>query len=201
MNYLYLIPIVLIVAFILADQLIRRRAYAKVEQMYNAKQYDELIAYLDTTYPRIFFPTFNRAHTLFNIYTAKGDKENAEKTLEDMLTMKCSPEQRLDTNLKAFDYHLSNAKYKKAQEDLERMNSIEGGKAMYADCKKLYEIVAEKSTAYMDEMVERLEKATPAEGQRLAYMLALQYKNAGQPERADEIMDMLSGKVKAPSQN
>lgn len=62
MNPVYLIPLGLIIVFVIIDQVARRRSVSKAARMFERGDYESLLAYLETTYVRMFYPRYNRMY-------------------------------------------------------------------------------------------------------------------------------------------
>lgn len=84
-NPLFPVPIIGIAAVIIADQLARRHAYNKMNRLYAAGNFDELLDFLDGRYAKTFFPTYNRLYAIYNAYEKMGDVKAAENELDSKL--------------------------------------------------------------------------------------------------------------------
>lgn len=185
MNLLFLAPIIGIVVLILADQIARRVAYAKMNRLYNGGRFEELLDFLEGRYARMFFPAYNRMYAIYNTYEKMGDVEAAERELANLLASKKDAQQRMDILLRAFEFYLKNGRYEKAQRALEKIRGIEKLEPMVEDLAQLYEIIANKSSAYIEDMEKKLEGADPATKHRLYYLLSLQCDNKGDAAAAE----------------
>lgn len=67
---------------------------------------------------------------------------------------------------------------------LERIGTVEKLQPMVEDLAQLYEIMANKSSAYIEDMEAQLDDADPATKHRLYYLLSLQYANRGDKKGA-----------------
>lgn len=185
MNPLYLTPIALIIVAILADRAVRKRAFEHVQALYNEGRSEELLAYLDGRYARLLFPVFNRRYLQFKAHAQAHDEKCALHALDELLAMRLTNEQRSELLVTAFEYYLGHGKGDKARHVVKLVAEAEGGQQAAAELKKVYEIVAEHSHAYVDEMEAALAGADKETARRLHYLLALQYDSAGDAAAAE----------------
>lgn len=184
MNPLFLATLLVLLVFVLLDQFARRRAVKQIETLYEQHRSDEMLERLDGWYERMFFPAYNRTYMRYNAFLQKGDDKAAEGELDALLAAKPSDEQRRDLLMRAFEFYLKEGSYQRAKSILDEMGQKTPEVA--AECTKLYEVIANKSTAYIDEMEGQLETSDKATRSRLCYLLSLQYANAGDGKRAEE---------------
>ena len=131
---------------------------------------------------------------------ALSDAEQTERTIEQMDKLKMSDEQRLALAVKAFNFYVDVEDKRKAKEALKYIEK-HGGKEAAGVNRRTYDIFLKKSSAYISEMEHALEKATPSDEVMLCQLLAVQYENKGDHEKAaayrervERVMDATLGK-------
>lgn len=131
---------------------------------------------------------------------ALSDAEQTERTIEQMAKLKMSDEQRLALAVKAFNFYVDVEDKRKAKEALKYIEK-HGGKEAAGVNRRTYDIFLKKSSAYISEMEHALEKATPSDEVMLCQLLAVQYENKGDHEKAaayrervERVMDATLGK-------
>jgi len=120
LNPLFLTTLVVLMLFVIVDQILRRRAYKKVQDLYGQHRSDELLAYLEGRYARLFFPAYNRTYMKFNACLQKDDAERVQIALEELLATKSSDEQRSDLVIRAFEFYLKQGKLQRREGDARR---------------------------------------------------------------------------------
>lgn len=184
MNPIYLIPLVIIIAFVIIDQIARRRSVAKAAQMFERGEYEELLEYLESTYVRMFYPRYNRMHMQFKALDANGETKAAAEVLDLLYAAKPSDAQRADLLVVAFEFYLRNHMHDKAATTLERIQATPALKPAAAELETLFDIMENKGSGYIDEMKAQLKDADKPTRQRLLTLIAKQYENAGNKAEA-----------------
>lgn len=191
MNPIFLTTLLVLLAFVIADQVMRRRAYKAMESLYARHRTDELLAYLDRRYVRMFFPAYNRTYMRFNAYQQAGDTAAAGTVLDELLGAGGSREQRSDLVVRAFEFYLKNGERERARAMLDEIAADGGRPDVARECEKVYEIVAEGSSSYIEEMEREVEGADGPTKRRLYYLLSLQYDSRGDARRGDRCREAL----------
>lgn len=192
-NPLYFIPVVLIIVFVAADQIARRRSFSKATNLFESGQYEELLTYLDGRYARFFYPKYNRAYVQFKTYDAMGDTKRASETINTLFALSPTDAQLPDLLIKAFEFYLRNGDATNAKKMLGRIEKREELAKMAPELKKLYLVLAEGNTSFIDEMTEQLKDADEPTKQRLLYLLSKQYETLGDEENASKYREMVAG--------
>lgn len=193
LNPLYFIPIVLIIVFVSADQIARRRSFTKAAKLFESGQYEELISYLDGKYARFFYPKYNRAYMQFRTYDAMGDVKHASETIDLLFALNPADNQLPDLLIKAFEFYLRNGDKTNAKKMLDRIETKDEFAKMAPELKKLYLVLAEGNASYIDEMKAQLNTADDPTKQRLLYLLSKQYETLGDEENAAKYREMVAG--------
>ena len=193
LNPLYFIPVVLIIVFVSADQISRRRSFTKAAKLFESGQYEELISYLDGKYARFFYPKYNRAYMQFRTYDAMGDVKHASETIDLLFALNPADNQLPDLLIKAFEFYLRNGDKTNAKKMLDRIETKDEFAKMAPELKKLYLVLAEGNASYIDEMKAQLNTADDPTKQRLLYLLSKQYETLGDEENAAKYREMVAG--------
>lgn len=168
----------------------KRTMFAKLGQLLEDGKYDEFFRLIDSRIARLVYPDYNRSYFKLNAHMIKGDWNEAEKLLDDLLARKVSDEQRADLVIKAFNIYISLSRGKKAKrmlDEIERLDSAKYGDSQQ-DCRMMYDIAILKQYNYIDRMEQALDRLHgPARG-RIEYLLALQYQNKGDMAKRNEYL-------------
>lgn len=168
----------------------KRTMFAKLGQLLEDGKYDEFFRHIDSRIARLVYPDYNRSYFKLNAHMIKGDWNEAEKLLDDLLARKVSDEQCADLVIKAFNIYISLSRGKKAKrmlDEIERLDSAKYGDSQQ-DCRMMYDIAILKQYNYIDRMEQALDRLHgPARG-RIEYLLALQYQNKGDMAKRNEYL-------------
>lgn len=186
MNPLYAVLIILVAAAYPVGMAIARKViFGKVTKLLAAGSYDEALARLEGKGVRYLFTPYNVDMMRFNICQMKGDERMAGSLLDKLLQMRVSKAQRADLVERAFRFYLEQGKRNKARKMLDEVHET-CSQATVRRCQRMWEIFAEGSSAYIDEMTAAYDKATGAERAQLALLVANQYANRHDARRARE---------------
>ena len=178
----------------------KRTTIGKLETYLAKGDFESYLKLVDRPLTSILYPKYNVLFLRLNATMALSDAEQTERTIEQMAKLKMNDEQRLALAVKAFNFYVDVEDKRKAREALEYIEK-HGGKEAARVNRRTYDIFLKKSSAYISEMEHALEKATPSDEVMLCQLLAVQYENKGDHERAaayrervERVMDATLGK-------
>lgn len=178
----------------------KRTTIGKLETYLAKGDFESYLKLVDRPLTSILYPKYNVLFLRLNATMALSDAEQTERTIEQMAKLKMSDEQRLALAVKAFNFYVDVEDKRKAKEALKYIEK-HGGKEAAGVNRRTYDIFLKKSSAYISEMEHALEKATPSDEVMLCQLLAVQYENKGDHEkaaayreRAERVMDATLGK-------
>lgn len=178
----------------------KRTTIGKLETYLAKGDYESYLKLVDRPLTSILYPKYNVLFLRLNATMALSDAEQTERTIEQMAKLKMSDEQRLALAVKAFNFYVDVEDKRKAKEALKYIEK-HGGKEAAGVNRRTYDIFLKKSSAYISEMEHALEKATPSDEVMLCQLLAVQYENKGDHEKAaayrervERVMDATLGK-------
>lgn len=178
----------------------KRTTIGKLETYLAKGDFESYLKLVDRPLTSILYPKYNVLFLRLNATMALSDAEQTERTIEQMDKLKMSDEQRLALALKAFNFYVDVEDKRKAKEALKYIEK-HGGKEAAGVNRRTYDIFLKKSSAYISEMEHALEKATPSDEVMLCQLLAVQYENKGDHEKAaayrervERVMDATLGK-------
>lgn len=178
----------------------KRTTIGKLETYLAKGDFESYLKLVDRPLTSILYPKYNVLFLRLNATMALSDAEQTERTIEQMAKLKMSDEQRLALAVKAFNFYVDVEDKRKAKEALKHIEK-HGGKEAAGVNRRTYDIFLKKSSAYISEMEHALEKATPSDEVMLCQLLAVQYENKGDHEKAaayrervERVMDATLGK-------
>lgn len=178
----------------------KRTTIGKLETYLAKGDFESYLKLVDRPLTSILYPKYNVLFLRLNATMALSDAEQTERTIEQMAKLKMSDEQRLALAVKAFNFYVDVEDKRKAKEALKYIEK-HGGKEAADVNRRTYDIFLKKSSAYISEMEHALEKATPSDEVMLCQLLAVQYENKGDHEKAaayrervERVMDATLGK-------
>lgn len=200
MKTIGMVMVAVVLVFTVYMEVKKRTTIGKLETYLAKGDFESYIKLVDRPLTSILYPKYNVLFLRLNATMALSDAEQTERTIEQMAKLKMNDEQRLALAVKAFSFYVDVEDKRKAKEALKYIEK-HGGKESARVNRRTYDIFLKKSSAYISEMEHALEKATPSDEVMLCQLLAVQYENKGDHERAvayrervERVMDATLGK-------
>lgn len=200
MKTIGMVMVAVVLVFTVYMEVKKRTTIGKLETYLAKGDFESYIKLVDRPLTSILYPKYNVLFLRLNATMALSDAEQTERTIEQMAKLKMNDEQRLALAVKAFSFYVDVEDKRKAKEALKYIEK-HGGKEAARVNRRTYDIFLKKSSAYISEMEHALEKATPSDEVMLCQLLAVQYENKGDHERAaayrervERVMDATLGK-------
>ena len=200
MKTIGMVMVAVVLVFTVYMEIKKRTTIGKLETYLAKGDFESYIKLVDRPLTSILYPKYNVLFLRLNATMALSDAEQTERTIEQMAKLKMNDEQRLALAVKAFSFYVDVEDKHKAKEALKYIEK-HGGKEAARVNRRTYDIFLKKSSAYISEMEHALEKATPSDEVMLCQLLAVQYENKGDHERAaayrervERVMDATLGK-------
>lgn len=200
MKTIGMVMVAVVLVFTVYMEVKKRTTIGKLETYLAKGDFESYIKWVDRPLTSILYPKYNVLFLRLNATMALSDAEQTERTIEQMAKLKMNDEQRLALAVKAFSFYVDVEDKRKAKEALKYIEK-HGGKEAARVNRHTYDIFLKKSSAYISEMEHALEKATPSDEVMLCQLLAVQYENKGDHERAvayrervERVMDAALGK-------
>lgn len=200
MKTIGMVMVAVVLVFTVYMEVKKRTTIGKLETYLAKGDFESYFKLVDRPLTSILYPKYNVLFLRLNATMALSDAEQTERTIEQMAKLKMNDEQRLALAVKAFSFYVDVEDKRKAKEALKYIEK-HGGKEAARVNRRTYDIFLKKSSAYISEMEHALEKATPSDEVMLCQLLAVQYENKGDHERAaayrervERVMDATLGK-------
>lgn len=200
MKTIGMVMVAVVLVFTVYMEVKKRTTIGKLETYLAKGDFESYLKLVDRPLTSILYPKYNVLFLRLNATMALSDAEQTERTIEQMAKLKMNDEQRLALAVKAFSFYVDVEDKRKAKEALKYIEK-HGGKEAARVNRRTYDIFLKKSSAYISEMEHALEKATPSDEVMLCQLLAVQYENKGDHEKAAEyrerverVMDATLGK-------
>lgn len=200
MKTIGMVMVAVVLVFTVYMEIKKRTTIGKLETYLAKGDFESYIKLVDRPLMSILYPKYNVLFLRLNATMALSDAEQTERTIEQMAKLKMNDEQRLALAVKAFSFYVDVEDKRKAREALKYIEK-HGGKEAARVNRRTYDIFLKNSSAYISEMEHALEKATPSDEVMLCQLLAVQYENKGDHERAaayrervERVMDATLGK-------
>lgn len=200
MKTIGMVMVAVVLVFTVYMEVKKRTTIGKLETYLAKGDFESYIKLVDRPLTSILYPKYNVLFLRLNATMALSDAEQTERTIEQMAKLKMNDEQRLALAVKAFSFYVDVEDKRKAREALKYIEK-HGGKEAARVNRRTYDIFLKKSSAYISEMEHALEKATPSDEVMLCQLLAVQYENKGDHEKAaayrervERVMDATLGK-------
>lgn len=189
------IVMVCVVSFIYTE-IEKRMTFSRYESLFSRGDFEGCLCLLDRRVVRLIYPKYNRLFMRLNAQMCLDDADESRRIIDEMLGLMSTEEQRRVLLLRAFNFFVEQEDYARAKELLEELRKTKDVPAeQLAECERTYAIFAEKSSAYVREMEERLRAAKGAERATLLYLLSVQYENHGDAKRANEYLERAQDEI------
>lgn len=200
MKTIGMVMVAAVLVFTVYMEVKKRTTIGKLETYLAKGDFESYLKLVDRPLTSVLYPKYNVLFLRLNATMALSDAEQTEQTIEQMAKLKMNDEQRLALAVKAFNFYVDVEDKRKAKETLKYIEK-HGGKEAAGVNRRTYDIFLKKSSAYISEMEHALEKATPSDEVMLCQLLAVQYENKGDHEKAaayrervERVMDATLGK-------
>lgn len=177
------ITFVIVIVVMVGEAIWRQRLYKKFEREFAEGLYDKLLDDINTRSARFLFQPFHRIFLRMNAHIAKGDVGQATIDIDQLLRMKLGKRQRQSVVLNAYQFYLQNDRFDDAKTMLDEIQKTFPSDVAN-DARVTYEVYAEDSTKYLDDMLAEYDGANRARQVQLSYLIALQYQNKGDDKNA-----------------
>ena len=185
-----IIVVALCVISLVYTEVQKRLIFSRYERLFEDGDFEGCARLLERPLARLVYPRYNRLYMLLNAQMCLSDADASRRTIDEMLGLRASGEQRLVLLLRAFNFFVEQEEYGRAGELLEELR-LKATPEQLDECERTYAIFAEKSSAYVDQMEAELRDATGPERTTLLYLLSVQYENRGDERRANAYLDQV----------
>ncbi|WP_288736645.1 hypothetical protein [uncultured Enorma sp.] len=175
--------LIFLLVYFVATTLLRRYYEVKVEMLYATGLFDDCFDTLNKLLPRILFPTYKQYQWRFMVHDARGERELATRMIELMLRMRSSKKRLAQTVALAFNYYVSIEDKKRAKELLQQAKGL-CDESVVKDMQLTYDIMLGNRHDCIERMEELVDTAAPEARAKLYMLIAKQYRNAGNREKA-----------------
>lgn len=181
--------VVVILLWTLFVEIRKRTLFARIEHLFADQKYQEVVQQLDKPLARVVYPRYNLLFMRLNAQLGLDNTADATRTVEEMLQLRMNKEQQMALFTKAFAFYVEKGDKKRAGAMLERIEGM-NEKALARASRETFEIVLNKSTAFIGQMESQLKDSSPLECMRLCQLLAAQYENRGDKRAAERYIEM-----------
>ena len=185
MKTIGMVMVAVVLVFTVYMEVKKRTTIGKLETYLAKGDFESYIKLVDRPLTSILYPKYNVLFLRLNATMALSDAEQTERTIEQMAKLKMNDEQRLALAVKAFSFYVDVEDKRKAKEALKYIEK-HGGEDTARVNRRTYDIFLKKSSAYIGEMEKALESAGAMEEVMLCQLIAVQYENRGDHDRAVE---------------
>lgn len=185
MKTIGMVMVAVVLVFTVYMEVKKRTTIGKLETYLAKGDFESYLKLVDRPLTSILYPKYNVLFLRLNATMALSDAEQTERTIEQMAKLKMNDEQRLALAVKAFSFYVDVEDKRKAKEALKYIEK-HGGEDTARVNRRTYDIFLKKSSAYIGEMEKALESAGAMEEVMLCQLIAVQYENRGDHDRAVE---------------
>lgn len=185
MKIIGIVTVVAALVFTVFMEVKKRTTVTKLEGYLRQGDFESYLKLVDKPFTSVLYPKYNVLFMRLTATIALGDTEQTSRTIEEMAALKMNDEQKLALAVKAFNFYVDIEDKRKAKEALKYIEK-HGGEDTARVNRRTYDIFLKKSSAYIGEMEKALESAGAMEEVMLCQLIAVQYENRGDHDRAVE---------------
>lgn len=185
MKTIGIVTVAVVLVFTVFMEVKKRTTVTKLEGYLRQGDFESYLKLVDKPFTSVLYPKYNVLFMRLTATIALGDTEQTSRTIEEMAALKMNDEQKLALAVKAFNFYVDIEDKRKAKEALKYIEK-RGGEDTARVNRRTYDIFLKKSSAYIGEMEKALESAGAMEEVMLCQLIAVQYENRGDHDRAVE---------------
>ncbi len=185
MKTIGMVMVAVVLVFTVYMEVKKRTTVTKLEGYLRQGDFESYLKLVDKPFTSVLYPKYNVLFMRLTATIALGDTEQTSRTIEEMAALKMNDEQKLALAVKAFNFYVDIEDKRKAKEALKYIEK-HGGEDTARVNRRTYDIFLKKSSAYIGEMEKALESAGAMEEVMLCQLIAVQYENRGDHDRAVE---------------
>lgn len=185
MKTIGIVTVAVVLVFTVFMEVKKRTTVTKLEGYLRQGDFESYLKLVDKPFTSVLYPKYNVLFMRLTATIALGDTEQTSRTIEEMAALKMNDEQKLALAVKAFNFYVDIEDKRKAKEALKYIEK-HGGEDTARVNRRTYDIFLKKSSAYIGEMEKALESAGAMEEVMLCQLIAVQYENRGDHDRAVE---------------
>lgn len=185
MKTIGIVTVAVVLVFTVFMEVKKRMTVTKLEGYLRQGDFESYLKLVDKPFTSVLYPKYNVLFMRLTATIALGDTEQTSRTIEEMAALKMNDEQKLALAVKAFNFYVDIEDKRKAKEALKYIEK-HGGEDTARVNRRTYDIFLKKSSAYIGEMEKALESAGAMEEVMLCQLIAVQYENRGDHDRAVE---------------
>ena len=185
MKTIGMVMVAVVLVFTVYMEVKKRTTIGKLETYLAKGDFESYLKLVDKPFTSVLYPKYNVLFMRLTATIALGDTEQTSRTIEEMAALKMNDEQKLALAVKAFNFYVDIEDKRKAKEALKYIEK-HGGEDTARVNRRTYDIFLKKSSAYIGEMEKALESAGAMEEVMLCQLIAVQYENRGDHDRAVE---------------
>ena len=177
--------ILLTIGFLMAGFLMRRSIKKKIERCVNAKDYKTMLKILDSLFVKVLFQPYQVELMRLNTYLSLNDKAKIDEEFSILLSARKSVAQTQQLVLRAFVYYIKEKDKDKCSDLMELIENF-NDETIKKQMRIMYDTYILKGSRYIHILLEELDKTEDQNRGPIAYMIALQYENAGNKQKAED---------------
>lgn len=174
-----------IAGFALLGIILRSSINKRLKKCIELKDYETYLNILDSWFVKLLFQPYHVEYMRLNAYLSLRQKEKIDEKFSLLLSARKTPQQTENIYLKAFLYYVKENDKKRCSELLKEIESL-GHREMVKQTRIMYDTYILKESHYIQDLLNELETTEEKNRGPIEYLLALQYKNAGNKKKADE---------------
>lgn len=172
-NWIINISIITVILFLI--QIWKKYIFDILAVSLHNHKFDVYFTNLNSLPCKCLFPHFNRLYMQLNAYLILRNKQKIDETVDDLLTLRLTKKQIIQTYIKCFYYYIDEGDEPYSKKILIKINDIDE-KNISQQCNQVYDIFIKKESKYISCMEKQLNLCKDSNTKvMLHYLIGLQY--------------------------
>lgn len=185
-QHFILLIIIFTVLCLVITKGIKHYKFKQLLSCLNQNDFEKFFSLADSRLTKLLFQPYNLEYLKLNALLMKQDAKAIDTQFDKLLRFKLTKIQKADLLSKAFSYYLKMTNKQKCQSLLKEIQMLDDP-SLTKEAQKMYAIILEGNTNYIQETEEKLRTANKEEKTYLSYLLAIQYKNLKDKQKSKEL--------------
>ncbi len=172
-----LISIGILLLLIAVFSILRYLKQRKIFRFIQTQNFSELEKELDSITTRMLIKPYNRENIRLNMYLMERDKKKINEQFERLYPILKKPLQNQEFLTKMFQHYLFEQDEKRCKKLLGTIQESIQQASILHEAQMLFQIFFENSSAYINELKQKMETMENEQKAMCAYYISLQYEN------------------------
>lgn len=164
----------------------------KLVELVMKGKFDEFDNLVDKGFVRYCVRPFNLDYIKLNSYLIRNDENRITAAFDNFKNKSLTQAQKVEVFTKAFNFYVFNEDKEQCDYYKEQINALKGYDSLKDETNRMYDILIEKKTDMLDELLEEMNQVEEKERGAYEYLIAEIYTNLGKKKEAKKYSELAS---------